>query len=270
MKTDELFLKTVILKAMKAILIIILIFCFKISFSQTSESEKINKEQIEKQKQQNNEDNSKKMNAASEANYKKYLEENERAKNQNTVKYSSTQKDAKPIAPNPGNTGNNQIPDNKDVQVQPDFSKMSAGEKQAFEKQKQQNIEDDSKKMNAESEANYKKYLEEKERANKQNSIKYSSTQKDAKVIEPNLRNTGNNQIPDNKDVQVQPDFSKMSAGEKEAFEKQKQQNIEDVSKKLNAESDAKYKKYLEEQERLKKQPKSQGSTSTKMAEEKK
>ncbi len=254
---------------MKAILIIILIFCFNISFSQTSESEKINKEQIEKQKQQSIEDNSKKMNAASEANYKKYLEEKERANTQNTVKYSSTQQGAKTIAPNTGNTGNSQMSETKDAQVQPDFSKMSAGEKEAFEKQKQQNIEDASKKINAESDAKYKKYLEEKERANQQNTVKYSSTQQGAKTIAPNTGNTGNNQIPD-KAVQVQPDFSKMSAGEKEAFEKQKQQNIEDASRKMNAESDAKYKKYLEEQEVIKKQTKSSGSTSTKMAGEKK
>ena len=48
---------------------------------------------------------------------------------------------------------------------------------------------------------------------------------------------------------------------EKEQFEIQKQKNAEDASKKMNAESEDNYKKYLEEKKNVKEQTKSQNST---------
>jgi len=161
---------------MRVIFTIFLIISFNISFSQTSDEVRMNKEQLEKQKQQNIEDASKKMKAESEANYKKYLEEKENAKNQNVQKYSSTQKGAKAIDSNTNSTDNNQASEKKEVKDQPDFSKMTDSEKTAFEKQKQQNAEDARKKMNAESDANYKKYLEEQDNLKKQAKPKSSST----------------------------------------------------------------------------------------------
>lgn len=58
-----------------------------------------------------------------------------------------------------------------------DKTNKEEAEKEALEKQKEQNAEDASKKMNAESEAKYKKYIEENKSIKKQDRLRSTSVQ---------------------------------------------------------------------------------------------